>query len=105
MSEADLKNLSRSELLERLLEAKRICESLQAELDTAIDMADETKARCGEIEAETRRRCEEMVKAAKFESQAYWDEVYARIKEYSRAVDSVKEYLNKTPEKDQRSEA
>ena len=97
MSKPDFKNLSQTELLGELINMRELCEEMLSHLNSAIDMADETKVRCGEIEAETRRRCEAMVEAAKRESQAYWDEVHLRIKEYSRAVDSAMESLNDEP--------
>lgn len=54
-----------------------------------------TRERCQRIEQETKRRCVEMVESAKKESQAYWDEIYSRMKRYSEAMASIKEALNK----------
>ena len=53
----------------------------------------ETKAKCRAIEAEARKRCEEMVANARQESQAYWDEIYLRIRKYREAMSSMKNAL------------
>ena len=58
----------------------------------------ETRARCQQIEAETRKRCMEMIENAKRDSQAYWDEVYKRIRRYSQTMESLKKSLNKDGE-------
>lgn len=53
----------------------------------------EVRAKCQAIEAETKRRCVEMVESAKRDSQAYWDEVYSRIKKYNDTVEAMKKAL------------
>ena len=58
----------------------------------------ETRARCQKIEAETRKRCMEMIENAKRDSQAYWDEVYKRIRRYSETMESLKKSLTKDTE-------
>lgn len=58
----------------------------------------ETRARCQKIEAETRKRCMEMIENAKRDSQAYWDEVYKRIRRYSETMESLKNSLTKDKE-------
>lgn len=55
----------------------------------------ETRARCQKIEAETRKRCMEMIENAKRDSQAYWDEVYKRIRRYSETMETLKKSLGK----------
>ena len=57
-------------------------------------MLDETRARCTSMEEETRRRCESMISDAKEEAQAYWDEVYARLQQYCKASDALKEFTS-----------
>lgn len=54
-----------------------------------------TEEKCAAAEEATAKRCIEMVETAKAESQAYWDEVYERIKEYTKSMNSIKEYLSK----------
>lgn len=58
----------------------------------------ETRARCQKIEVETRKRCMEMIENAKRDSQAYWDEVYKRIRRYSETMESLKKSLTKDTE-------
>lgn len=53
----------------------------------------EVQAKCQAIEAETKKRCVEMVESAKRDSQAYWDEVYKRIKRYNETMESMKKAL------------
>lgn len=55
-------------------------------------MLKETEERCADLEEETRIRCEDMIVRAKDEAQAYWDEVYARLQQYCKASDALKEY-------------
>lgn len=65
------------------------------------EMLDRTRERCREIEGRTRERCETMVQQARQEAQSYWDEVYSRIKEYSGAIDALKESLASLSEDDE----
>ena len=53
----------------------------------------EVRAKCQAIEAETKRRCVEMVETAKRDSQAYWDEVYKRIRRYNETMETMKKAL------------
>ena len=53
----------------------------------------EVRARCQQIEAETRKRCVEMVENAKRDSQAYWDEIYRRMKKYNETMETMRKAL------------
>ena len=53
----------------------------------------EVRAKCQAIEEETKKRCTEMVESAKRESQAYWDEVYKRIRRYNETMESMRKAL------------
>ncbi len=59
-------------------------------------LLEDTKTRCARMEEETRIRCEQMLAAAQEESQAYWDEVYQRIRRYTQTSDSLKSVAQST---------
>ena len=151
MTNAEIKRLSKGELITRLTAMTEKCDGLEKELETArgelanreihlseagtlaeaalkvngvLEAADKagaqyvenlhrmhkdqeetarrllstTQEQCAIIENETRARCDDMIDRAKAESQAYWDEVYERIKQYSEAMESLKVLLQKMPE-------
>ena len=58
--------------------------------DGAQAMINRTREQCSRIESETKVRCTEMIEHAKAESQAYWDNVYAKIQQYSAIVEQLK---------------
>ena len=55
------------------------------------EMLDSARRSCSEMEEETKQRCEDMIAAAKRETQAYWDEVYSRLHRYCKAGEVMDE--------------
>lgn len=55
----------------------------------------ETQRKCTLMEAETRRSCDAMVRAARTESQAYWDEVSKKLDAYYSHHSDLKELLDR----------
>jgi hypothetical protein len=55
----------------------------------------ETQRKCALMEAETRRNCETMTRAARMESQAYWDEVSRKLDAYYSHHTDLKELLDR----------
>ncbi len=63
--------------------------------DAVLNMIDDTKSRCAQIEKETKIRCQDMIEKAKAESQAYWNEAYDKVRQYKAVIDSMKEMMEK----------
>ncbi len=61
----------------------------------AEEMLRETEERCRQIEDETHERCVEMIRRAREESQAFWDEVSERLEACSRAEAPLRELLGR----------
>ena len=59
--------------------------------DGAQAMINRTREQCSRIESETKVRCMEMIEHAKEESQEYWDNVYAKIQQYSALLEQFKQ--------------
>jgi hypothetical protein len=56
-------------------------------------MEQATLEKCQEIEREVRARCDEMLQAAKKESENYWNQVYGKLIQYCEAQESLKALL------------
>ena len=69
----------------------------QNQEETSRQLLETTRDQCATIENENRSRCSDMIERAKKESQAYWDEVYERIRQYSDAMESLKSLLKQMP--------
>ena len=110
INEKDLEQLNRDELLSMLLTISQRCDILEHQLseakklmqDTkeisayagpAADLMEATRKKCAEMEAEAKARCNQMIERAQAESQSYWDEVYSRIRRYSKATESLKDIV------------
>lgn len=63
-------------LLEKQAEAQRIIQDAQYK---AQQLLKETQVRCDLLESTTAQKCEEMTARAKRETQAYWDQVSAKL--------------------------
>ena len=53
-------------------------------------MEQEVRARCQAVEEATKQRCVAMVEKAQKDSQAYWDEIYKRIRRFNETMDSMR---------------
>lgn len=58
-------------------------------------MLADAQARCEAMEAQTRQKCEEMLRAAKVESQSYWAEVSGKLDAYYAQHAGLKELLTR----------
>ena len=52
-------------------------------------------ARCDAMDAQTRQKCEQMLRAAKLESQSYWAEVSSKLDAYYAPHAGLKELLTR----------
>lgn len=57
----------------------------------------ETEQNCATMEAQARRQHDEMIAAAKIESQAYWDEVSKRLDAFYKEHVGLRELLSTLP--------
>ena len=53
-------------------------------------MEQDVRARCQAVEEATKQRCVDMVEKAQRDSQAYWDEIYKRIRRFNETMDSMR---------------
>lgn len=102
------------ELEKQLAEARQDAAARQIQIEEAGSLADASVRINGVLEAadaaaeeylenirrrqeETEAHCAAMVSRAKEESQAYWDEVYLRIRQYCQTSDSLQGLIEKLP--------
>ena len=73
-----------------------ICKRIEAEHRLKVhQQLTETQRKCALMEAETRQKCDNMTRAARLESQAYWDEVSHKLEEYYSRHAGLKELLDR----------
>ena len=124
MTERELRRLSRTDLLELLLEQRKENEKLRCLLDQAearltdrtiqidnagsiaeasLQLSERQNIVCQQMEAETKERCDRMVAEAERKSQQYWDICSANIRQLmdsytglQQAMDVVSSYNKKS---------
>lgn len=57
----------------------------------------ETEQNCATMEAQTKRKCDEMIATAQIESQAYWDDLSARLDAFYKEHQGLRELLALLP--------
>ena len=83
-------------LEKQLSEAKKLMKDTKDISEYAgpvTDLLEATRSKCAAMESEAKTRCDQMIERAQAESQSYWDEVYSRIRRYSKATESLKDIV------------
>jgi hypothetical protein len=52
---------------------------------------------CAQLERETQEKCQRMLSTARTQSQAYWDDVSGKIREYAATYSGLKDLLEQSP--------
>lgn len=90
-------------IAEAALKLSGIFENAQAAADHYLmhitEQYEATQQRCREMEAETRRNCEDMTRTAQAEAAAYWDAVREKIRDPFLDNESWQEILQVLDEK------
>ena len=80
----------------RLLNQRQatVCDQMERESrERAVALLRETSKQCEAMESEAKVKCAEMTAKAKAESQAYWDDVSARLESYYQQHVGLRELL------------
>ncbi len=64
--------------------------------EQAEKLLSDAKIRCGNMEAETQKKCESMVRNAQLQAQKYWDDASEKISQLAEAQAGLKELLGAT---------
>ena len=84
-------------IAEAALRLSGIFEAAQEAADQYLSSVSERTARqeeiCIRMEAETKRKCDEMVERARLDSQRYWDEISRRMEDFYNAHAGLRELL------------
>ena len=84
-------------IAEAALRLSGIFEAAQKAADQYLSSVSERTARqeeiCIRMEAETKRKCDEMVERARLDSQRYWDEISRRMEDFYNAHAGLRELL------------
>lgn len=84
-------------IAEAALRLNGIFEAAQKAADQYLSSVSERTARqeeiCIRMEAETKRKCDEMVERARLDSQRYWDEISRRMEDFYNAHAGLRELL------------
>lgn len=56
-------------------------------------LSERQEAVCRQMEQETREKCQRMVAEAKQQSQAYWDDYMARVRQFIDSNEALRRYL------------
>ena len=84
-------------IAEAALRLNGIFEAAQKAADQYLSSVSERTARqeeiCIHMEAETKRKCDEMVERARLDSQRYWDEISRRMEDFYNAHAGLRELL------------
>ena len=84
-----------SEMAQQSEKLERLCGQVKEQEELLAGLEKSHRERMEEIEQETQKRCAAMVEDAKAQSQSYWDEVYARAKEFCRQGDDLQGLLER----------
>lgn len=85
-------------IAEASLQLNGVFESAQAACGQYMENIEKLSARqeevCRQMELQTRQNCERMIAEAKAQSQAYWDEYTARVQEFLKQYEPLRQELS-----------
>lgn len=85
-------------IAEASLQLNGVFESAQAACGQYMENIEKLSARqeevCRQMERQTRQNCERMIAEAKAQSQAYWDEYTARVQEFLKQYEPLRQELS-----------
>ena len=84
-----------AQYLENMQRQADICAELERQShERAQKLLSDAKLRCIDMETETQKKCESMVKSARLQAQKYWDDASEKIAQLAEAQAGLKELLN-----------
>ena len=85
-------------IAEASLQLNGVFESAQAACGQYMENIEKLSTRqkevCRQMELQTRQNCERMIAEAKVQSQAYWDEYTARVQEFLKQYEPLRQELS-----------
>ena len=97
LAQRELKIDQAGSIAEASLQLSGVFEAAQDACSQYIENIQQLSARqeqlCAQMEQETQRKCEQMVAEAKSQSQAFWDEVFRKVRELTSSYAELRNIL------------
>lgn len=102
LAQRELKIDQAGSIAEASLQLSGVFEAAQDACSQYIENIQQLSARqeqlCAQMEQETQRKCEQMVAEAKSQSQAFWDEVFRKVRELTNSYTELRNILQQSPQ-------
>ena len=102
LAQRELKIDQAGSIAEASLQLSGVFEAAQDACSQYIENIQQLSARqeqlCAQMEQETQRKCEQMVAEAKSQSQAFWDEVFRKVRELTSSYAELRNILQQPPQ-------
>lgn len=101
LEQRQLKIENAGSIAEAALQLNGVFEAAQAAcaqyMENVQQMSTQMEERCAQMERETQSKCERMIADAKSQSQAYWDQVFRKVRELSSSYAELRTILQQAP--------